>query len=124
MSVNAKSIVDRSVGRVSSSPRIELKVRTERFSANDAYKLTLLSIQPAESGEYWRLLIPGYYELVASKEGYGSKSRIISIEKTLDRKEIESKNPAVFEAEIVDFVLDSPGDELEDDTVFDDYVKY
>lgn len=124
MSVNAKSIVDRSVGRVSSSPRIELKVRTERFSANDAYKLTLLSIQPAESGEYWRLLIPGYYELVASKEGYGSKSRIISIEKTLDRKEIESKNPAVFEAEIVDFVLDTPGDELEDDTVFDDYVKY
>lgn len=77
----------------------------------------------AESGEYWRLLIPGYYELVASKEGYSSGSRMISVEQTIDRKEIESKNPTAFEAEIVDFVLDTPNQQ-DNDIVFDDYVKY
>ena len=76
----------------------------------------------AESGEYWRLLTPGYYELVASKEGYGAVSRTISVEQTIDRKELESKNPAVFAAEVVDFVLDAPN--VDNDIVFDDYAKY
>ena len=68
-------------------------------------------------------MIPGYYELVASKEGYSSSSRVISIEQTIDRKEIESKNPAAFEAEIVDFVLETPN-EMDNDIMFDNYLKY
>lgn len=61
---------------------------------------------------------------MATKEGYAAKSRIISIDRTIERKEIESKNPAAFEAEIVDFVLDTPNNDLDNDIVFDDDIKY
>ena len=79
----------------------------------------------AESGEYWRLLTPGYYELVANKDGYNTKSRIISIDKTIERKDIENVDQESIEAETVDFVLDRPPDDLDENNLGpDDYIRY
>ena len=81
-------------------------------------------IQLAKDGEYWRLLTPGFYELIASKDEYRSQNKIISIDHTVDRKEIEQTKRYPLEADIFDFVLERPIDELDNNIGLDDYIKY
>lgn len=85
------------------------------------YNLSFISNFVADFGEYWRLLTPGYYELVASKDGFIPESKIISIEKTIDQKDIEQNNPTLLEAEIVDFVLTGQSNDVDNNL---DYIKY
>lgn len=106
--------------KVTRAPIDDAKISVYNITSGER-KYINHDVTTTENGEYWRLLTPGYYELMASKEGYESKSSVISIEKTIERSDVEKVDKRPIEAEIVDFVLERSVDL---DNNIDEFVKY
>ena len=56
-----------------------IQVAVIRGSSSTSPKPILHDVKPGAEGDYWRLLVPGRYQITASRENYKSLTKTVTV---------------------------------------------